>query len=119
MATRAPVYLYGSKGLSSRDIVTVTWSSIASGDTCDPAEIPEYGDMSVQYICGTWGAATLTVQGSNDATNYHTLNDALGVAISKTANGLSQILENSLKIKPVVTGAGLTGLAVTIIGRKL
>jgi hypothetical protein len=117
MAVIAPTYL-NKAGVTPKDAQVITWTSIDSADTCTAVEVPVYADMSVQYVCGTWGSGVLTIEGSNDGTNFETLNDAFGAAISKTANGISQILENTLEIKPVITGAGLTGLEVTMLIRR-
>jgi hypothetical protein len=69
-------------------------------------EAPEYANKSVQVV-GTFGTATIIIQGSNDGTNWVTLSDPQGTAISKTAAFIEQILENTRFVRPLVsTGAG-------------
>lgn len=69
--------------------------------------------MTVQ-VTGTIGGATLTVEGSNDGTNFSTLNDAQGNALSLTAVGIEQILENTEYIRIGRSGGTTTNVNVVI-----
>lgn len=97
------------------------WSGLLNGD--DGAVIgPDwaaFSDRSVQ-VTGTFGAGgTLVWEGSNDGTNFVTLNIPAGTAISFTGAGLKQVLEAVLYARPRVTGGdGTTSLAVTVFGRR-
>lgn len=102
------------------DAARVTWTGVAFGDTCTPAKgLSEYADRSVQ-LAGTFGGATLAVRGSNDESNYETLTDPLGVAISRTSAGLKQIVEFTHTVKPELTGGdGTTSITVTVVAKRL
>lgn len=97
------------------------WSGLLNGD--DGAAIgPDwaaFSDRSVQ-VTGTLGAGgTLVWEGSNDGTNWATLNTPAGTALSFTAAGLKQVLEGALYMRPRVTaGDGTTNLAVTVFARR-
>jgi hypothetical protein len=64
-------------------------------------------------------ASGMMIEGSNDGTNYHTLNDPQGNALDIAALKIEQILEVTRYIRPRVTaGDGTTSLSVTmIVGR--
>lgn len=72
-----------------------------------PAEFCRFSDRSVQVV-GTWGGGSLTMQGSNDGTNYYALTDPQGNAITKTADALEQVTELTQHIKPVITAGDIT-----------
>lgn len=77
------------------------------------------GDMCVQ-VAGTFGGATVLVQGSNDGTNYATLNDPQGNALSiATTAKIEQLLEAPRFLKLSSSGGGgTTDLDVTIFARR-
>lgn len=98
--------------------VLLVWTGLLNGDTGEPAELAGHADKSVQ-ILGTFGAGgTIVIEGSNDSTNYVTLTDPQGNAISKTAAALEMVAENTRKIRPSVTaGDGTTSLSVYMLVR--
>lgn len=79
----------------------------------------EFQDRSVQ-ISGTFGTATVLVEGSNDNINWFTLSNAAGgTALSFTAAGLRQVLEASLWMRVRVTGGdGTTNLNAAVFLRR-
>lgn len=81
----------------------VSWKNLAGTDSGTPVSIGEYYDRSVQ-ISGTFGGATVTIEGSNDGVSYFPLTDPQGNAISKTTGGIEQIMELTRFVRPVVTG---------------
>lgn len=101
------------------DVWVVAWAGLDSDDSGDPFEAPDAADRSVQ-ITGTFGSGgTIVIQGSNDGTNYVTLTDPQGNAISKTSAGIEQIEEITRYIRPLVSaGDGTTSLAVTMLVRR-
>lgn len=96
-----------------------TWTPLANGDDGDGAQYMGSGDRSIQ-IKGTFGAGgTVIVEGTNDNVSWYQLKDATGTAISFTAAGIKQILENPLAIRPRVTaGDGTTAITATLVVRK-
>jgi hypothetical protein len=115
MATRAANSLTSAEMTVKR----YSWTGLLNGDDGTPLEFPQYADRSVQ-VTGTFGAGgTIVLEGTNDGTNYVTLKDPLGAAVSFTAAGLKLIGELPWKIRPRVTaGDGTTVLAAYILMRS-
>jgi len=93
----------------------VTWPALANGDTGEACDVVALPDKTVQVV-GTFGTGgSITMQGSNDGTNWATLTDPLGNDITFTATGLKTLLENPLYIRPIVTaGDGTTSLTAIL-----
>jgi hypothetical protein len=118
VATRIPVITYGPNG--QHNAVLVVWSGLLNGDDGTPFEHADFGDRSVQFQ-GTPGAApSISLQGSNDASNYVILTDPQGNVITKTAAGtLETVEENTRYMRPIVTaGDGTTNWTVSMWGRR-
>ncbi len=90
----------------------VSWQGLANGDDGEPI-CTSSESISVQ-VEGTFGTGgTVVLEGSNDGTNWRTLKDRQGTAISLTAAGVRQLGEITEKIRPRVTaGDGATSLSV-------
>lgn len=101
------------------DALLVQWANMANGDTGSPIELTSYSDRSVQ-IQGTFGVGgTCVVQGSNDSTDYQTLTDPQGNAVSKTAAAIETLTELTRLTRPSITaGDGTTALTVSMLLRK-
>ena len=71
-------------------------------------------------VTGTWGAGgALVIEGSNDGTNYFTLNDQANAALTLSANALKTVRDQPLYIRPRVTaGDGTTSLTVVAALQK-
>ena len=107
----------GDKDGSAR---LISWTGGATADGAAPAvELPEWADNCV-HIIGTIGGATITIEGSNDGTNFLTLNNAQGGALQFTslAAALKQIVERPRYIRPVITGGTATGIGVYLMMRR-
>lgn len=103
----------------AQTVRTATWT-LTQGDATGTAIGPDWADWAdrtVQFT-GTVGAATMVLQGSNDGTNFQTLNTPDGTAISGTSLSLRQVLENPLYVRPVVTGADGTTNVVCVLACK-
>lgn len=113
MATRAAVVeKFG------RDSVRITWSGLLNTDSGEAVTFGVYTDRSVQVV-GTFGTGgTVTMQGSNDNTNFVALSDARGAALAINTARIEQIEDLSYSIKPVITaGDGTTNLKVVLFAR--
>lgn len=99
-----------------RGSYNILWETLTNGDTGSPLLCPHLADKSIQ-VTGTFGSGgTVVLEGSNDGSNWETLNDPQGTAISFTAAGMYQVLENTKMIRPSVTaGDGTTDLDVTMV----
>lgn len=95
------------------------WTGLDLDDSGIAIQCVDYVDRTVA-ITGTFGAGgSVTLQGSNDNTNWFALTDPQGNAITKTAAALELVMEAPLYIRPLVTaGDGTTNLTVTLLCRR-
>ena len=106
----------GDKDGSSR---LIAWTGGATADGSGSAvELPEWADNCV-HIIGTIGGATVTIEGSNDGTNWITLNHPGGaLSFTSLAAALKQVLERPRYIRPTITGGAATGIGVYLVMRR-
>jgi hypothetical protein len=97
----------------------VQWLALANGNDGTPFDMTGFEPLSVQ-IEGTFGAAgSVSLEGSNDASNYEILHDLSTNALTFTAAGLKAVGDNTNFVKPKVTaGDGTTSLNVSLWVRK-
>lgn len=94
---------------------TVVWTGLDGDDNGEALEMPDFSNRSVQFT-GTFDSATIVLQGSNDGSNWVTLQDLEGAAISMTSAGLVSIMEDTRYIRPSVSGGGgSTSLTATVL----
>ena len=96
---------------SLNGIVLVTWA-LANADTGTAFPIPYSADLAVQ-VFGTFGSATAVLQGSNDGTNWATLNAWIGTNTSFTTAGMRSAVESPGYIRAVTSGG--TGSALSVV----
>lgn len=97
---------------SFADAWSAVWTGLTTSDTGNPIAMVQANDRSVQ-VTGTFGAATVTIQGSNDGTNWFTLNSPQGTAMNFTAAGLLAVQEHVNFLRPIVTGG--TAPSITVV----
>lgn len=101
------------------DAVSVQWKNIAAGDTCvEYVGFSDYSDRSVQ-IEGSFGGATISIEGSNDGANYQVLNDPFGTLLTASSPKLRQVLEYVWKMRPAISGGAGVDVTVTIIAKRI
>ena len=116
-AENTPSYPQGSDP-TVRNPPAPTYFVIGQNDTFDPIQLPHAADRCIQ-ITGTAGGGTIAIQGSNDGTNYVTLTDVGGNALTGLTTGvIKEILENTKWIKPVLTGGGGTTAMAIVMSAK-
>lgn len=95
-----------------------TWTGVSTADTATEVEPggQEAIAASVQME-GTWGSATVVLQGSNDGTNWATLKDLSGSDISFTADGMADFSSAALFIRPSSSGGTADDVNVTLAMR--
>lgn len=111
MATISPV------SAMSGEVQTVTWTGLSTSTDTAAA----YGPMNKSKgalraavtFSGTFGGATVLLTGSIDGTNYATLTDKNGNAISATAAKVQEFTSSVLYLKP--TSSGGTGDNINIV----
>ena len=90
--------------------IIVTWA-LGNADTGTAFQLPAAGDMTC-HTFGTFGAATITWQGSSDGTNWHPMTQKGGtanMAYTTTANHTPN--ETPPFVRAI--SAGGTGTAIT------
>lgn len=91
-----------------------TWTSMGNADNGEAVSLPWYDYRSIQVIATNYGSATLVIQGSLDGTNWVTLADPNGNALSFTSGAkLEAVLENTRYVRPSTSGG--TGTDLTVI----
>jgi len=118
MATILPVI----DQLVAPGIVRTVWSNMANGDIGAISDYPGFADRNFQ-VSGTFGAGgEVTMQGSNEPPandKWFTLSNMADSALVVTTAGGKMIQENTLYIRPKITGGdGTTSLTITLIARK-
>ena len=94
------------------------WTEVTDGDTCNPFKIDgQDAALGSIQVTGAFGGATVTLQASIDGTNYVTVNDVSGDAVSFTAAGLAEFSVTALHIKPVITGGSESDVDISVLLR--
>jgi hypothetical protein len=86
-------------------------------DTGYPVQYVGNADRTVQ-VYGTFGGATVTLEGSLDGTNWATLNDAQGSPIAITEAKLEAVTELVRYTRPSVSGGSGASLTVMLFMRN-
>lgn len=85
------------------------WEALTTTNTVgDWLETATLSDMTVQAVGSFTGTPTLTMQGSNDGTTAVTLTDPAAAAVTFTAAGGAQILENYRYVRPSLSGGDVS-----------
>lgn len=101
--------------------LVVEWAGLLTGDDAAWRLLGHYNDKCI-HVFGTFGGATVTLQGSNEdvpsAPNSVPLTDPTQTLISFTSVGMKQVLENPLYIRPLINGGdGTTNLTARLVCR--
>jgi hypothetical protein len=102
-------------------VPTVRWDDISTTtDTPLKFTVTEQWGLagSVQFA-GTFGGSTVTLQMSNDGTNWVDIKDLQGNTISATATTMFEFTCSAAYIKPNVTGGSANNVDVIIVLRGL
>ena len=96
----------------------IKWTPVTEADSCQSAACGGYANKSI-HVTGTFGSTTVTVQGSNEPmtvtdanATFAGLRNSTHTAISMTATAVEEILENTVRIRPVLTSG--SGVSVTV-----
>jgi hypothetical protein len=101
----------------------VSWTGLLGagtdvGQAFDVTTVPGAGgaDRSVHFVSGAWNGTTAVLQGSNDGTNFLTLADPQGTALSATSDDIETVLEYTRSVRPSVS-AGTGSIACYLVVR--
>lgn len=97
------------------------WALTNADAIGEALRIPGGSDKTVQFI-GTWGGATVVLEGSNALTpgagDWSTLHEPDGAEISATADYISFVAENPLWVRPVLSGGAGASIAARLVCLK-
>lgn len=99
-------------------IQTITWTGVSTADTMTGILLRNAcGAIGCMQVSGTFGGSTVTLQGSNDATNYYPITDAAGNDIAVTVAGLVEFSTAAAYIKPASAGGVADDVTVVVVLR--
>lgn len=104
--------------VASSDCWIATWTAMGDADTGTAIRMGGASDRSIQFS-GTFGGATIVLQGTNDGTNWVTLTDPQGNAISKTSASIEQICELTRQVRVVSSGGTGTSIDANLYLRGM
>lgn len=114
MATVAPTFTQ-----LGADAIKAVW--VLDNTDADGAPLGkhfvDYADRTVS-VDGTFGSATIAIQGSADGSNWASLTNPIGAPIALTAASSTIISEVPLKTRPVLTGGAGSTINVTVVLRR-
>jgi hypothetical protein len=104
-------------------VLQTTWAALATNDTGSPEEFSRFPMMSVQFG-GTFGGATVVLEGSDDGVTYFTMTgenpaggaDALISATSATRFDITNVVARYLR--PRISGGSGVAIDVTLTARS-
>lgn len=99
-----------------------TWTGIGTNSATLGDPVDAVGQRAVIQLpdATNINGRTVTVEGSNDGTNYATLKDEAGNAVSFTAAGIFVVSMLPKYIRPKTTGStSSTGVAIAIATQKV
>ena len=117
MATVTPTR-YNQETLGGNDVALgFVWALTSANADGAPISKAAYSDLSV-VATGTWGGATLTIEGSADGATWVPLKDVSGAAATLAANGSIHLQNAPPFRRPNLTtpGAG-AAISVTFVAR--
>jgi len=94
-------------------LMRVKWTPLTNTNVDGGAfGMADFQDRTIQVL-GTFGGATVTIQGSNDdGTTWATLTDPLGNNLAFTAAGIKSITELPQYIRPLLSGGSGSSVSV-------
>lgn len=96
-----------------------SYAAMANGDDGEPIPFSQYADKSVQVVGAFGVGGSVTIEGSNNGTDWATLKSSSGNALNITSAKIEQVLEITQLIRPRVTaGDGSTNLSVHVLARE-
>ena len=103
-------------GAGDGSVITYTYALTSTNADGAAISMPEWADVTV-LARGTWGGATMKVQGSDDGSNFVTTglsNAAGGTEFTASADKVATLIERPPYIRPILTTVG-TGATLTVV----
>ncbi len=97
------------QGFGGDDVCLLANWALTTADPIGTAvQHPQWHDRVLSVGGGTWGGATMVVEGGNDGVNYAALKDVYGNAAQLTADGIIhiQMVPQFMRVRLSVVGVG-------------
>lgn len=109
----ALVITHTNVGTGDGSAKIIKYAGLSEADSSPaPVSMLEWADRSVQVV-GTFGGGTITIEGSNDGSNWATLTDPQGNNLAITSAKIEQISEMTLYVRPKPSVG--TGMNIDVI----
>jgi hypothetical protein len=95
----------------------ITWGPLGTGDDGDPISMIGSTRRTVQAIGAFAGGSKLTIEGSNDKTNWSPVTDVHGNNLVFNSPGISTVADLTLWIRPRAS-SGNPGATIKMLLRK-
>lgn len=93
----------------------ITWTPITEADVGRGALIAgASGAIGAMQVHGTFGGATITLQGSNDGTNFYAITSAAGDDVALSAAGIVEFSTGAAYIRPATASGSSSSVTVTV-----
>jgi len=101
-------------------VFMIQWDNLAnSGDDGDPQSFAAYSDKTF-IVTGTFsGSAVVVIEGSNDGTNWVTLSNRQGNAMSFSAAGMNTSQDRPVYVRPKLTAGVAATIRVTCAAHRV
>lgn len=101
------------------NIEKLTWTNLSTADTATGELIAGLGGaVGCMQVTGTFGGATITLQGSNDGTNFAAITDPAGNDVALSAAGIIDFSTAAAYIRPASSGGTADDVTVTVVLRS-
>lgn len=98
---------------------SVVWTGLSTADTAIGVYANKTtGAVGAMQCTGTFGGATITLQGSNDGSNFYAITDPAGNDVVLTADGIIDFSTAAAYIRPASSGGTADDVTVTVILRS-
>lgn len=108
----------GKTNFVQHGVPQTVWAHLGNADQGTPDQLSRFPLHSVQ-ISGTFGGATVVLQGSDDGTTYFTLKDVLGNNVSATSAARFDLENVPMHTRPSTSGGTGTDVTVTVTSRSV
>ena len=107
------------KGTQNKISADGSWASLDANtsDVGDALDISKMQNVSLQAVGTYTGSSVVTMQVSNDGTNWITAKDTAGSNLTFSANGLLNLGTKAKFLRPsIATGTGVVSIYVVAVG---
>jgi hypothetical protein len=106
---------YTVTALPASNTWLVTWGTAGDSDTFTPFPMTGGFAKRTAQVEGTFGGATITINGSVDGTNYEALTTEAGAACTFAGKGVKSVGELTQYIKPTTASGSGSSLTVSLL----